>query len=373
MAERVEEEQGDERQGLLGSASSSAESEGALAEPSAAIELGGRTAWAQWRILFPTACQVTAQFLISSSTQQVTILFVGHLGVVELGAAALATMWVNITGLSIVYGGRSALDTLASQAYGAKNYQLAGLWSARFMAIVTLMCVPIAFAWWAACGPVLRAIGIDPVTAEAGEVFCRAYIPWMWPMFCAQTIQSWLRAQGVTRPVTVLIFLSLLLHIPTTWLFVEQLGFVGAPLALSVNAWVFLFMLVVYCKRNRQTRRCLPNVALCDPQLRTDWGVLLRLGGAGALSFMGSWWMWELIGGSAGMLGTVPLAAHAAMSQFSMVVFPFFVGGCFAATARVGNLLGAGEPELAIICSRGAIGGVMFQISVALFAVYMAR
>ena len=106
MAEREEQEQeqGDERQGLLGSGS--AESEGA-AQPSAAIELGGRTAWAQWRILFPTACQVTAQFLISSSTQQVTILFVGHLGVVELGAAALATMWVNITGLSIVYGGRS--------------------------------------------------------------------------------------------------------------------------------------------------------------------------------------------------------------------------------------------------------------------------
>ena len=43
MAEREEQEQGDEREGLLGSSSGSAESEGA-AQPSAAIELGGRTA-----------------------------------------------------------------------------------------------------------------------------------------------------------------------------------------------------------------------------------------------------------------------------------------------------------------------------------------
>ena len=43
-----------------------------------------------------------------------TVLFVGHIGVMELGASALATMWVNITGLSIVYGGASALDSLAA-------------------------------------------------------------------------------------------------------------------------------------------------------------------------------------------------------------------------------------------------------------------
>ena len=52
MAEREEQEQeqeqGDEREGLLGSiGSGSAESEGAAQPSSAAIELGGRTAWAQ--------------------------------------------------------------------------------------------------------------------------------------------------------------------------------------------------------------------------------------------------------------------------------------------------------------------------------------
>ena len=42
--------------------------------------------------------------------------FVGHIGAAELGAVALGTMWVNISGLSIVFGGMGALDTLCSQA-----------------------------------------------------------------------------------------------------------------------------------------------------------------------------------------------------------------------------------------------------------------
>jgi hypothetical protein len=92
----------------------------------------------------------------------------------ELGASALATMWVNITGLSIVYGGASALDSLAAQvrlkgggaphahrapsltvppraahrqAYGAKAYPMVGMWSLRFTLIVSLLCVPICLAW----------------------------------------------------------------------------------------------------------------------------------------------------------------------------------------------------------------------------------
>lgn len=57
-------------------------------------------------------------------------------------------MWTNITGLSIVWGFSSALDTLASQAYGAREYNLVGLWTARFFVFFTCASLPIAAAWW---------------------------------------------------------------------------------------------------------------------------------------------------------------------------------------------------------------------------------
>ena len=172
--------------------------------------------WGEAKILFPIAWQTVLATVLQSMTQQVTVLFVGHIGVVELGAAALASMWVNITGVSIVYGGASALDSLASQAFGAKSYTMVGLWAMRFLMIVSLMCIPICCSWWFGCAPVLRLIGIDEPTALAAQTFSRVYVLWMWPTFANRAMQSFLRAQGVVRPVSIITTITLCIHIPVT-------------------------------------------------------------------------------------------------------------------------------------------------------------
>lgn len=356
VAESDEEELAeDEREGLLGLYGE---------EDSADISSGSSyqpgSIGSEMRILFPIAWQTVLATVLQSMTQQVTVLFVGHIGVVELGAAALASMWVNITGVSIVYGGASALDSLASQAFGAKSYAAVGLWSLRFLLIVTIMCVPICCSWWFGCAPVLRMIGIDDETAIKSELFCRVYTLWMWPTFANRAMQSFLRAQGIVRPVSIVTTVTLVVHIPTTYLFVDWLGFAGAPLALAINAWISFFLLLAYCRTNLKTKRCLPEVY--DSQLLEGWGLLIRMGAAGAAAMMGVWWSWELLSGMAGTLGEVPLAAHVAMQQFGMFFFPFFLGGGMAATARVGNLLGMGDPKRARISARAAtIGTVVVQ------------
>ena len=71
-----------------------------------------------WRLTWPTFVST----ILRSGTQQTTMILVGHLGSRELGAVALGTLWVSMTGMSLVFGGMSGLDTLASQAYGARNY-----------------------------------------------------------------------------------------------------------------------------------------------------------------------------------------------------------------------------------------------------------
>ena len=49
---------------------------------------GGGTLTEEMRALLPIAGQTVLSMLINGLTQQVTIFFVGHIGVVELGAAA---------------------------------------------------------------------------------------------------------------------------------------------------------------------------------------------------------------------------------------------------------------------------------------------
>ena len=67
----------------------------------------------------------------SSAPERRVRIVVGHMGTEELAAVALGNMWVAMVGMTLVYGGFSGLDTLASQAYGAKNYAMVGLWTQR--------------------------------------------------------------------------------------------------------------------------------------------------------------------------------------------------------------------------------------------------
>ena len=62
-----------------------------------------------------------------------------HAGATYHGAATLGTMTVNVTGYSLCFGGMSALDTLASQAFGAQNFPLVGVWAQRGALMLAIM------------------------------------------------------------------------------------------------------------------------------------------------------------------------------------------------------------------------------------------
>ena len=65
------------------------------AEPSEPVVLEGSLT-EEMRKLAPIAGQTTLSMLLGMGMmQQVTVFFVGHIGVIELGAAALGTMWAN--------------------------------------------------------------------------------------------------------------------------------------------------------------------------------------------------------------------------------------------------------------------------------------
>ena len=153
------------------------------------------------RALLALAWPIMGAQILRSLTQQTTVIVVGHLGARELGACALATMFINITGLSIITGGMSALDTVAAQAFGAKSYALVGQWTQRCVLITTIFCLPIAALWTWGLGPVLTAIGIDEPTAALSVRFTRISLLWMWPTFINRAVETWLRSQGIVKPV----------------------------------------------------------------------------------------------------------------------------------------------------------------------------
>jgi MATE family multidrug resistance protein len=105
------------------------------------------------RPLLSLASPIIVTAMIREISEVSTIVYVGRCaqngfdGAVLMGAATLGNMMCNITGFSLAYGLCSALDTLISQAYGAKAYRLTGLYAQRAAVILTLSSIPVALLW----------------------------------------------------------------------------------------------------------------------------------------------------------------------------------------------------------------------------------
>ncbi len=303
------------------------------------------------RVIFALAWPQSLSFCLSMGAQQANVAFVGHLGATELGASALAMMWCNVTGFSIAYGGLTALDTLGAQAYGAQEHIMVGVLAQRALAIITLLCVPMCGLWIWGTMPLLRLIGVEPDVIPLAALFCRVYSLALWPQLAAAVVQRYLSVQSIIKPYTLVVGIMLPINVAVNALLVfgvtdvvDGLGFVGSALSQVVCSWLLLALLLLMLRVTQLHARCWGGWSRASLQ---DWGPMLRLGAAGTAGLMGEWWVWEICAAIAGTLGTVPLAAHACLQQLAMLCFVLLDGVAEAATIRVGNMLGAGEPHVA--------------------------
>jgi len=58
----------------------------------------------------------------------------------------MGNVCINMLGICIMVGFLGALDTLVSQAYGAKNYQLCGEYLNKARFVTTVAFVPLAIS-----------------------------------------------------------------------------------------------------------------------------------------------------------------------------------------------------------------------------------
>jgi Na+-driven multidrug efflux pump len=93
-----------------------------------------------------------------------------------LDGVGMGNMTQNLLALSIILGFNSTIDTLVSQAAGAGNKQLCGLYLNRGRFIMTMLFIPIIFI---ICntGNILKAVGQDEEVAEYAQRYVMAFLP----------------------------------------------------------------------------------------------------------------------------------------------------------------------------------------------------
>ncbi|OEL25868.1 Protein DETOXIFICATION 16 [Dichanthelium oligosanthes] len=303
--------------------------------------------WGEVKKQLYLAGPLVAGYLLLYVIQLISLMFVGHLGELELAGASVATSFATVTGFSLLGGMATSLETLCGQAFGAKQHHLLGVYKQRAMLVLVLVSVPVA-AMWTYTSEILAWFGQDPEIAAAAATYIRGLIPALLvngPLNCHM---KFLQTQNVVVPVMLGSGVTALTHLPVCWVLVRALGLgsAGAALGIAVSYTTNLGFLALYV---RLSPRCRSTWTGFSREAFRGIPAFFRLAVPSAMMVCIEWWSFEFLVLLSGLLPNPKLETAVLSICINTITLAFMVplglGG--ATSTRVSNELGAGRPQAA--------------------------
>lgn len=293
--------------------------------------------------------------LLASIAMQVTdIAMLGYYSTEALAAASIAFVWINATTAMLYRGLGSTINTLVSQAIGADNRPLAGVWLQIGLLVISISCLPVG-ALWFATRPLCRLLGLSARLSSDAALFATISLGWLWPSQVFSILQSYFQSLNNVQPALVINAIFVLVNLGANYVLIfgirgywAGLGFIGSPLATTFTRWVMLVIyvlwLIVYRKAHlaawtpwslREYTRSRLRIFLVEQSLPNLLGGLLEE------------WQLQLISGFAVALGPIAVATHNAMLMLFFLLTSFMFGITTAIRVRISAHLGANQPASA--------------------------
>lgn len=285
--------------------------------------------------------------LLLFALQLIAIMFVGHLGELPLSGASMANSFTSVTGISLLMGMSSALDTFCGQSYGAKQYHMLGIHMQRAMIILSIVSIPLAVIW-ANTGSILKFLGQDPSISDEAGHYALYFVPGIFAYGLLQCVVRFLQTQSIVIPMVVCSGVTTLIHIVVCWILVFKsgLGGKGAALANSISYWLNFLFLVLYIKFSPT---CAKTWTGLSKEALKDMFVFIRLAIPSAIMVCLEMWSFELMVLLSGLLPNPQLETSVLSiclnTAATVWMIPFGLSG--AVSTRVSNELGAGHPQTA--------------------------
>ena len=294
--------------------------------------------------LFNLAFPIALTALILYSRSILSMLFLGHLGDLELAAGSLAIAFANITGYSVLSGLALGMEPLCSQAFGAQRPKLLSITLHRSVIFLLVSSLPISLLWLN-ISKILLCLNQDPNITRLAHTYLIFTLPDLLTNSFIHPIRIYLRVQGITVPLTLSSLAGTVLHLPLNLVLVTRLrlGLAGVAAASSVANLFILLCLVFYVWWSGLQE---PTWTAPSRECLTGWKPLLRLAAPSCVSVCLEWWWYEIMIVLCGLLAdpksTVASMGVLIQTTSLIYVFPSSLG--FAVSTRVGNELGANRP-----------------------------
>ncbi|KAF8522435.1 MATE efflux family protein [Hysterangium stoloniferum] len=343
-------------------------------------------------LLFRTTIPVMTAYILQNSIQTTTVVVTGHLGPDELSAAAFTMMLATSIGWCIALGGTTALDTLGSQSFTFSGRNPTSILPHLFRCIVLLwaLLIPVLILWCFA-GPILLFLGQEERLSYDVQAFLRVLIFGAPAYVGFESIKKYLQCQGIMHASTMVLLIMSPLNALLSYLLVHRtrLGFIGAPVAISITYNLSFLLLIAYARWGPGPPLPEADDVTCDiwgsaPSDAASLGLFLlslrkvlapgpmwgflRLALPGILMVATEWWAFEIVALAAGRLGKLPIAAQGVVMTADQILNTIPFGLSVSASARIGNLIGARRPIHARLSAHAAaflsvcVGSVIMAI-----------
>ncbi|KAJ8624303.1 hypothetical protein MRB53_032833 [Persea americana] len=323
------------------------------------------------KLLFHLAAPAVMVYMINYLMSMSTQIFSGHLGNLELAAASLGNTGIQVFAYGLMLGMGSAVETLCGQAYGARKYGMLGVYLQRSTVLLTATGIPLAIIYIFS-KPILILLGQSTSIASAAAVFVYGLIPQIFAYAVNFPIQKFLQAQSIIAPSAYISSATLVLHLLLSWLAVYKLGLglLGASLVLSLSWWIVVAAQFVYIVTSERCKHTWKGFTI---QAFSGLPEFLKLSSASAVMLCLETWYFQILVLLAGLLENPELALDSLSicMTISGWVFMISVGFNAAASVRVSNELGAGNPKSAAF-SVVVVTSVSFIISVIIAVIILA-
>eukprot|EP01129_Flabellula_baltica_P001544 TRINITY_DN11506_c0_g1_i1.p1 TRINITY_DN11506_c0_g1~~TRINITY_DN11506_c0_g1_i1.p1 ORF type:complete len:491 (-),score=85.01 TRINITY_DN11506_c0_g1_i1:6-1445(-) len=292
-------------------------------------------------------------------------IFLGHVGEKEMAAASIAESWAYSM-LYLVLGVSFALDTLISQAYGAKNMELIGIVFQTSLFVGTLLSVPILILWLFTEN-IMILMQQDPEISKLAAQFIMYLLPSIFPIVYFRSSARLLQNQKIMIPGMVVSIIALIINAGLNYLFIFffEMGFVGSPLSTTVSNYLqLLFLWVIILIKGYHKDSC--DKFYKEAFYPKNIWKYLKLGIPSALM------MWFEVFGFNGytlLVGALKIEELTATQAIGFsclsVSFTIPVGLAVGTSTRVGNLIGEKNAKAAkfasIVCGSTVFVWMIIQ------------
>ncbi|KAL6184264.1 hypothetical protein ACLB2K_045668 [Fragaria x ananassa] len=303
-------------------------------------------------IAAPMVAVTVLQYLL----QLVSIIMAGHLDQLSLSSVAIAIIsFTNVTGFSLLSGMAGGLETLCGQAFGAGQYEKLGTYTCTAMISLLLVCPPVC-PLWIFMDKLLPLVGQDPLISLKARKYAMWLIPALFGAAILKPLTRYFQSQSLIFPMLLSSFAILLFHISASWALVYKLGIGsnGSAIAFSLSTWLYVVMLCSYALYSSAFKKTRITISE-DSVLHV--GEFFHLAISSAVMCSLKWWSCELLILLSGLLPNPKLETSVLSICLTISTLHFTVSYGFgaAASTRVSNELGAGNPQAARVAVQAAM------------------